>query len=60
MTDEMTKFFGLDNPAGQVALAKEREKLEAELRASLYSWRSLAASALLRRLIGKDAPDKEA
>ncbi len=35
MANTMDKFFGLDNPAGQIALAKEREKLEAEIKAAL-------------------------
>ncbi len=33
MADEMTKFFGLDTPAGQAALAREIEIFEAEIRA---------------------------
>ena len=28
MADEMTKFFGLDNPEGEKALAEERQKLQ--------------------------------
>ncbi len=35
MTDKMTKFFGLDNPAGQVALAKEREGMWVEIKKAL-------------------------
>ncbi len=50
MADEMTKFFGLDNPAGQVALVKEREKLDAEIR---------AAFGVPRRLLGKDVTERE-
>ncbi len=33
MADEMTKFFGLDTPAGQAALEREIEILKAEIRA---------------------------
>ncbi len=33
MADEMTKFFGLDTPAGQAALAREMAIHEAEIRA---------------------------
>ena len=35
MSDKMDKFFVLDNPAGQAALVKEREKLTAEIKAAL-------------------------
>ncbi len=31
MADKMTKFFGLDTPAGQAALARESKILEAEM-----------------------------
>ncbi len=31
MADEMTKFFGLDNPEGEKALAKECRKLKEKL-----------------------------
>ena len=45
MANEMDKFFGLDNPSGQAALVKEREKLDAEIK---------AAFGVQCRLLGKD------
>ncbi len=50
MADEMGKFFGLDNPAGQAALGREREKLGAEIK---------AAFGVPRHLLGKDVAERE-
>ncbi len=50
MTSEMDKFFGLDTPSGQAAIIKEREKLEAEIK---------AAFRVSRNMLGKDVTLRE-